>query len=229
MRLRGKTYLEDRIKIPSAECVGEVVAVDFLNPGGTIPFHIAQYASSHVHKARAAGDTESFFLVCNIITPNPPYTALVVYIRVSEEDLRARASPAFRSLWSLFVSGTDAFRASRFKIIPRILDGPWYIRQAVPDKPALLGKKLDLQFFSSPADKHGYLEIDVDISTSVLARYIVALVQDYAEGLVIDMAFTVEGQEEAHLPEQVFGAVRVCRIALGEAREVDLDQEEKLL
>ena len=43
-----------------------------------------------MHKARAAGDNDSFFLVCNIITPNPPYTALVVYIRMAEEDLKVR-------------------------------------------------------------------------------------------------------------------------------------------
>jgi hypothetical protein len=36
----------------------------------------------------------------------------------------------------------DDFRNQRFKLIPRIVDGPWVVKASIPQKPALLGQKL---------------------------------------------------------------------------------------
>jgi hypothetical protein len=40
----------------------------------------------------------------------------------------------------------DDFRNQRFKLIPRIVDGPWVVKASIPQKPALLGQKLTQRY-----------------------------------------------------------------------------------
>ena len=53
-------------------------------------------------------------------------------------------------------------RNERFKMIPRIVEGPYVVRAAVGNKPALLARKIDFKWFDGP----NYLEADVDIASS---------------------------------------------------------------
>ena len=55
--------------------------------------------------------------------------------------------------------GPEHFRNQRFKLIPRIVDGPWVARNAVPQKPSLLGKCLAQRYFRGEC----YIETDVHI------------------------------------------------------------------
>lgn len=48
-------------------------------------------------------------------------------------------------------------KRNRFKLIPSIVTGPFIVRKAVGNKPALLGRKLDQRYFRG-AD---YMETDV--------------------------------------------------------------------
>lgn len=41
---------------------------------------------------------------------------------------------------------SDDFRNQRFKLIPRIVDGPWVVKASIPQKPALLGQKLTQRY-----------------------------------------------------------------------------------
>jgi hypothetical protein len=51
------------------------------------------------------------------------------------------------------------FRNERFKLIPSITAGPWVVRAAVRNTPALLGKKVVQRYFRGD----DYLEIDVHV------------------------------------------------------------------
>ena len=46
-------------------------------------------------------------------------------------------------MWKNFLTKDDEFRNQRWKIIPRIAEGPWVVKSAVGTKPALLGLKVD--------------------------------------------------------------------------------------
>ena len=63
---------------------------------------------------------------------------------------------------------------------------------AVKDKPVLMGKKLKQYYFRGD----NYFEIDVDISSSSIARSVTGLVIGYARSLVIDMAICIEGRKK---------------------------------
>lgn len=48
-------------------------------------------------------------------------------------------------------------RCGRFKLIPSIVEGPFIVKKAVGNKPALLGRKLRQRYFRGP----NYVETDV--------------------------------------------------------------------
>lgn len=122
------------------------------------------------------------------------------------------------SLLYRFIHGDDAFRNQRFKIVNRIVKGPWIVKAAVGNYSAcLLGKALNCHYHSGP----NYLEIDVDISSSKIATAILHLALGCVTAVTIDMGFLVEAQEEEDLPERLFGAVRVCQMEMSSATFVD--------
>ena len=58
--------------------------------------------------------------------------------------------------------------------------------------------------------------MDVDCNSSPAAGRVVSLVKSYAKSLVVDLAFVIEAQGEAELPERVIGCGRLSHVDLGE-------------
>jgi hypothetical protein len=92
------------------------------------------------------------------------------------------------SLLGRFIDGTDAFRDARFKLIPSIVEGYWMVKRAVGTKACLLGKAVTCNYLR----QDNFLEIDVDIGSSSVARSIIGLVLGYVTGLVVDLAILIE-------------------------------------
>ncbi|KAA8525656.1 hypothetical protein F0562_007519 [Nyssa sinensis] len=69
------------------------------------------------------------------------------------------------SLLYRFVDGDDSFRNQRFKIVNRIVKGPWIVKAGVGNYSAcLLGKALTCNYHWGS----NYLEIDVDTGSSAI-------------------------------------------------------------
>jgi len=58
------------------------------------------------------------------------------------------------------------------------------------------------------------MEIDVDITSSTAANSIWTVIYKTLASLVIDLAFVIQGNEVAELPETLFGTVRITRVSL---------------
>jgi len=67
-----------------------------------------------------------------------------------------------------------------------------------------------------------FLEVDVDIGSSIVANAIVHLAIGYLSSLTVDMAFLIEGQSEEELPERILGTVRLKKLDLSAAVPVEL-------
>ncbi|XP_051120733.1 protein ENHANCED DISEASE RESISTANCE 2-like [Andrographis paniculata] len=193
--IRGKTYLDDRKKIKAKGTLMEMVGADWLRsdkreddlggrPGGI------------VQKFAEKGGPEFFFIV-NIQVPGSTTYNLALYYMMNTplED-----APLFES----FVKGDDAYRNSRFKLIPYISKGSWIVKQSVGKKACLVGQALEINYF------HGknYLELGIDIGSSTVARGVVSLVLGYLNNLVIEMAFLVQANTPEELPEHLIGTCR---------------------
>jgi len=196
LTVRGPTYLRDKVKVPAAPSLFDLMHVDMYRSADKIG-NVAARKDSWLRCARAAGDTRTYLVVL-YVTPATPFIHLVFFFAV--QPSRVAAAPHFARLWAQFTApgpAGDAFRNERWKVIPRIAEGPWVVQAAVGSKPALLGTKLAHSWVicagddgaaaggggaavGSSAGPGPYIEADCDVSSSTMATAIVSVVQSSA-------------------------------------------------
>ncbi|CAN1171878.1 Protein ENHANCED DISEASE RESISTANCE 2 [Linum perenne] len=202
--IRGKNYLHDQKKIKAKGTLMQMVAADWLKSDKRED-DLAGRPGSIVQKYAAQGGPE-FFLIINIQVPGSTTYSLALYFMMNTplED-----SPLLQS----FVDGDDAFRNSRFKLIPYISKGSWIVKQSVGKKACLIGQALEMNYFRGK----NYLELGVDIGSSTVARGVVSLVLGYLSNLVIEMAFLVQADTDEELPEYLLGTCRLNHLDASKA------------
>ncbi|XAR59744.1 hypothetical protein NMG60_11015697 [Bertholletia excelsa] len=202
--IRGETYLEDSMKIKAKGTLMQMVAADWLQSEKRED-DLGGRPGSIVQKFAAKGGPE-FFLIINIQVPGSTnYSLALYYITTTPvEDI-----PLLKS----FVTGDDAYRNSRFKLIPYISEGSWIVKQSVGKKACLAGQALEINYF------HGknYLELGINIGSSTVARGVVNLVLGYLNNLVIEMAFLIQANTREELPEHLLGTCRLCQLDASKA------------
>ncbi|KAL3840706.1 hypothetical protein ACJIZ3_025297 [Penstemon smallii] len=201
--IRGKTYLKDSSKVKGGQPLLKLIAVDWFKVENCVT-KVALHPKSVVQSA--AGKMLPFILVINLEVPARPNYSLVLYY--------AAERPVNKdSLLGKFIDGTDMFRDSRFKLIPSIVEGYWMVKRAVGTKACMLGKAVTCKYIR----QDNFLEIDVDIGSSSVARSIVGLVLGYVTSIVVDLAIVIEAKEVEELPEYILGTVRLNRVQLDSA------------
>ncbi|XP_061375754.1 protein ENHANCED DISEASE RESISTANCE 2-like [Gastrolobium bilobum] len=201
--IRGKTYLKDSSKVVGGDPLLRLVAVDWFTMGKSVD-KIALHPRCLVQSE--AGKKLPFILVINLQVPAKPNYSLVLYYAADRPINKD-------SLLAKFVDGSDVFRDSRFKLIPSIVEGYWMVKRAVGTKACLLGKAVTCKYFR----QDNFLEIDVDIGSSSVARSVIGFVLGYVTSLVVDLAILIEAKEESELPEYILGTVRLNRLKLESA------------
>eukprot|EP00850_Spirogloea_muscicola_P000115 SM000001S04517 [mRNA] locus=s1:651473:659263:- [translate_table: standard] len=204
--IRGPTYMHDRRKVQGCEPLLKLMAVDWFASKGRLD-HVAARPGSLMQ--REGPKKAPFILVCNLQVPGKPNYSMVFYF-ASDRTLRPG------SLLQRFVDGDDIFRNARFKLIPSIAQGAWVVKRAVGTKACLLGQAVTCRYHRH----QNYLEIDVDIGSSSVARGVIGLVIGYVEALVVDLAIVIEGRSQVELPEVLLAAMRVCNVRTASAEEV---------
>ncbi|OIW18617.1 hypothetical protein TanjilG_13369 [Lupinus angustifolius] len=201
--IRGKNYLKDNHKVVGGDPLLRLIAVDWFTVNKSadrIALHPKCLVQSEV------GKKLPFILVINLQVPAKPNYSLVLYYAADRPINKD-------SLLAKFVDGSDMFRDSRFKLIPSIVEGYWMVKRAVGTKACLLGKAVTCKYYR----QDNFLEIDVDIGSSSVARGVIGLVLGYVTSLVVDLAILIEAKEETELPEYILGTVRLNRLKLESA------------
>ncbi|XWS70360.1 hypothetical protein CRYUN_Cryun03dG0041400 [Craigia yunnanensis] len=230
--IRGKTYLKDNSKcysfilfsfrvdtyasvclfslilVMGADPLLKLIAVDWFKVDKATD-KIALHPRCLVQTD--AGKKLPFIFVINLEVPAKPNYSLVLYY-AAERPVNKN------SLLGKFVDGTDMFRDARFKLIPSIVEGYWMVKRAVGTRACLLGKAVTCKYFR----QDNFLEIDVDIGSSSVARSVISLVLGYVTSLVVDLAILIEAKEEAELPEYILGTVRLNCVRLESAVSLDV-------
>ncbi|XP_071686004.1 protein ENHANCED DISEASE RESISTANCE 2-like [Rutidosis leptorrhynchoides] len=209
--LRSRNYFTKKTKSPSGPYLLQPAGVDWLRSSSKLD-HVLSRADNRIINALRKHDAKkTFILAVNLQVPGRDHHSAVFYFATDEP-----VQPG--SLLYRFINGDDAFRNQRFKIVNRIVKGPWIVKATVGNYSAcLLGKALNCYYYNGP----NYLEIDVDIGSSKIATAILKLALGCVTAVTIDMGFVVEAQEEEDLPERLFGAVRVCQMEMSSATFVD--------
>jgi hypothetical protein len=105
------------------------------------------------------------------------------------------------------VLSRKSFQNLRFKLIPQMLQAPWIVQAAVGSTPCLLGQKLALRYF---CEEKKYLEIDLHVGSSGIAKRIVGLCRNYSKHFICNIGIVIQGEDEIEeLPESVLA---VCTI-----------------
>ncbi|KAL3818432.1 hypothetical protein ACJIZ3_004337 [Penstemon smallii] len=214
--LRGPNYLTKKAKTPAGEWLMNPAGVDWLRSNSKLD-HVLARPDNRVMNALRSSENEktskTFVIAINLQVPGRDHYSAVFYFS-SKVDEPTNSN----SLLYQFINGSDSFRNSRFKIVNKIVKGPWIVKTTVGNYSAcLLGKALNCYYHRGP----NYLEIDVDIGSSAIATAILRLALGCVTSVTVDMGFLVEGQTEEELPERLFGAVRICQMEMSSCTFVD--------
>ena len=217
-KLRSKSYMKTQIKeVTSPDgSLFQLICMDLYElPSPAACTHVASRTWNRVFQASQRGDREWTFVV-NFIIPGPPYLSLIAYFKGDRKIIDNDCTPYSRIAKKFFYGGDDQFRNNRFKVIPRILEGNMFIQMAVQDTPTLLGNKLTQTYHRAEE----YFEIDVDVSTSTIARNIVGMMKDASKNLVIDLGFVLQGEKEEELPEVLMCGCTIVYIDTSKAKRL---------
>ncbi|KAG7628520.1 putative pleckstrin domain, START domain, protein ENHANCED DISEASE RESISTANCE 2 [Arabidopsis thaliana] len=194
--IRGNNYLKDQQKVKAKGTLMQMIGADWISSdkreddlGGRIGGLVQEYA--------AKGSPEFFFIV-NIQVPGSAMYSLALYYMLKTP---LEEHPLLES----FVNGDDAYRNSRFKLIPHISKGSWIVKQSVGKKACLVGQALEVCYTRGK----NYLELDIDVGSSTVARGVTNLVLGYLNNLVIEMAFLIQANTVEELPELLLGTCRL--------------------
>ena len=205
--VRGTSYFEDKVKVPSTPAVFQCRGVDVWVTDNA-ERNIARHPSvlgGELHR-------EDTFVVNFLL----PFSNFVAYFTVPRiEDMPVNVA----KLWTEFIKGDQQFRDGKLKLLPVVVDGPWIVKKAVPGTtPAMVGRDLPLQYyFTQPtATKKWVYEVDVLVTASRIARGILNVVKGHTKSLTMAFAFIIEASEESQLPETVLCAFQVHSLHLEE-------------
>ncbi|CAH9096943.1 unnamed protein product [Cuscuta epithymum] len=202
--IRGETYLDDRKKIKAKGTLMQLVGADWLKSDKRED-DLGSREGSIVQKYAAKGGQEFFFIV-HIQVPGSTTYSLALYYMM---DTPLKEAPLLKS----FVEGDDAYRNSRFKLIPYISKGSWIVKQSVGRKACLIGQALEVNYSRGK----NYLELGVDVGSSTVARGVVGLVLGCLNNLVIEMAFLIQANTTDELPEYLIGTCRLNHLDASKA------------
>ncbi|EPS71205.1 lipid binding protein, partial [Genlisea aurea] len=218
-KVRGSDYLRTKEKIPAGDYLLKPLGFDWLK-GST---KLSELLTSPENRIKKALDHE-----CSKPHQHPP---LVWAFNLQLPTKENHSAVAYfvgidplpdDSLITRFLKGDDAFRDSRLKLIANIVKGPWIVRTAVGEQAiCIIGRALRSKY---SLGEH-FIEVDIDVGSSVVANAIVHLAFGYLTTLTVDLAFLIEGQQESELPERVLGAFRISGLDADSAGQADSEVE----
>ncbi|KAG3111372.1 hypothetical protein PI124_g9557 [Phytophthora idaei] len=212
--VRGPQYLTSKTKVPSARQACRLVNVELYKSNEAIEhIGVSSFVGDGFDTTDTAVEDRPFIFIINFMLPGPPHHSLVLYF-TPEDPSEMKKNSVFADLCHEVLRGpNDEFRAQRIKLIPRVVQGTWPIREGVGTTPAILGTKIYQKYYQGK----NYLEADYDIGSSTVATGVLNLLLGYSRDLIIDLAFVIEAQSVMELPERVLGTVRLGCIDLRHA------------
>lgn len=135
-------------------------------------------------------------------TKSERYYNLVAYF---QHQTDAPENPVNRLL-QRFVQGSDEFRNQRVKVVPRFpYDRTSLVRTVI--QKAVMSRTLPQTFFTDRS--RSYVEVDIDVSGSKIARKLTRLVSGHSTSLVLDLSLVFESHKFE--PTCFLGGVRLIK------------------
>ncbi|KAL0393903.1 UNVERIFIED_CONTAM: hypothetical protein Slati_4356500 [Sesamum latifolium] len=128
--LRGPNYFTKKAKIPAGEWLLNPAGVDWLRSNAKLDHVLARPDNRVMNALRSSQNCEksskTFIVAVNLQVPGRDHYSAVFYFSSKiDEPINSN------SLLHQFINGSDAFRSSRFKIVNKIVKGPWIVKTAL--------------------------------------------------------------------------------------------------
>jgi len=205
-RVRSKKYLLTKQKNVPTSTQMQLVATDWFKCEKRMD-NVAGRKGSIVQKHLLKDPRIGLVFAVNIQVPAQQQYSMLSYFAMP-----GKLDP--NSLLGKFVNDPDdTFRNVRFKLIPVVCKGPWVVQKTVGTTPLIVGGALKVNYHRGER----YFEVDIDIGSSAVANSVVRFVFGYARYIVVDMAYLIQGNTEAELPEELLGTLRVAHLDLSAA------------
>jgi hypothetical protein len=196
--VRGANYLSDSRKIRSQSSMLDLVDVHLMKSREEVVFY-SQSSKSRIKSLREAGDSRFFF----ILNFRLPPVHLCITWAVPEDCAWSRRPEGV--LFERFLRMSDKERNSRVKVLPKVTEGPWLVKTGMPDRPGIVGKKVDIVHNSGP----NHTEMSVNCISSSTGRRIVNLLTGAAKHFGMELYLIIEGQRQDELPERILGGLSI--------------------
>lgn len=211
--VRGPEYFSNKVKIPAGDYILKPLGFDWIKSSKKIG-DVLNNPNSRVRKViedEFSTGHKPFIWAFNLQVPSKDNFSAAAYFASTDPIPEG-------SLMDQFLKCDDGFRNSRLKLIANIVKGPWIVRKAVGEQAiCIIGRALSCKY--CVADN--FVEVDVDIGSSMVASAIVHLAFGYITTLTVDLAFLIESQTEVELPERILGAVRFSELNPASARPIE--------
>ncbi|EEY54062.1 uncharacterized protein PITG_07776 [Phytophthora infestans T30-4] len=198
--VRGPQYLTSKTKVPSTRQACRLVNVELYKSNEAIEhIGVSSFVGDGFDTTDSTVEDHPFLFIINFILPGTPHHSVVLYF-TPEDPSELKKNSVFADLCHEVLRGpSDELRTQRIKLIPRVVQGTWPIREGVGTTPAILGTKIYQKYYQGK----NYLEADYDIGSSTGCH---RGVEPFA-GLLSVM----------ELPERVLGTVRLDCVDLRHA------------
>ncbi|ETV92209.1 hypothetical protein H310_13442 [Aphanomyces invadans] len=233
--VRSKEYKKSKKKEPSQAALLDFVGVDVVRTDGKI-----DCIAEHVHIPATLANTRLFILHAQMPLYAPslfhssydgPGASLIMYWSIPpaiEEALQSPEIPAMqllqRFLEASTSSGDPTAILDRFKVIAQVVNEhdcgvAGYTKKLLTKNNATpVLTRPQHRIYHTPT----YTEVDVDVHIfSLVARTGIHALIDKTASMLIDVAFVLQGESEAELPEQILGVCRLVRIDLAKAKHLN--------
>ncbi|OIW08680.1 hypothetical protein TanjilG_03356 [Lupinus angustifolius] len=211
--VRGPEYIKTKAKIPADDYLLNPIGFDWIKSSVKIG-EILNHPDSRVRMVidnEFQGVDKPFVWAFNLQLPSKDNYSAIAYFTTKDPIPEG-------SLMDKFLKGDDAFRNSRLKMIANIVNGPWIVRKAVGEQAiCIIGHALSCKFCVA----ENFVEVDIDIGSSMVATAIVHLAFGYVSTLTVDLAFLIEGQAESELPEKLLCGIRFSNLDPASARPIE--------
>ena len=229
VQLRSITYKHDQKKQISASSVFKLIYAQAFKTDIMID-HIAMHPSSWFNQNISLDDMSTFTIIIHLQVKSIK-TSFITY-HVLEKDMfngyNKNGTPiikgdrAFTKLLDLILNCNDkTIRNNRIKLIPRIVEGPYPVKRVVENRPVLLGNKVSQTYYRGI----NYFEIDSRVDESMVAASIIKLCHRFAKRIVVDMAWTLQGEEFDELPERLFCGCTVYNMDFSKCKDLKYEME----
>lgn len=206
--VRGPKYLDDRRKVSSKSAMMELVEVDLVKTNDEM-IHYAKNSRGRVLGLREAGD-KRFYFVLNFRLK--PLQLAIVWAVPKDVDWMSEPEGV---LFQRYCEMSQEERDQRLKVLPKVLEGPWLVKQGVPDRPGVVGKKLQCLHFL----REDHLEVSINCISSPAGRRIVQLLTGASKHFSMQLFIILEGQRQDELPERILGGLSFFHGDLSRLRE----------